>query len=90
MNKNSDFFGYSDFYDIAQYGNENWKGNYTQKEIACNAYNYLCEFQYSQMKKFPTSTIQELLRLLDEDHTEECDHWANTIREELKLCKTNK
>lgn len=25
---------YEDFYDIAEYGNENWKGSYTPKEIA--------------------------------------------------------
>lgn len=78
---------YSDFYNIAEYGNENWKGSYTQKEIACNAYNYLCEFQYSQMKKYPTATIQELLRLLDRDDTEDCKHWASVIRRELGLCQ---
>lgn len=34
---------YGDFYDIAEYGNANWKGNFTPKEIACNAYDYLVE-----------------------------------------------
>ena len=24
---------YGDFYDIAAYGNENWKGSYTPKEV---------------------------------------------------------
>ena len=27
---------YADFYDIAEYGNENWKGSFTQKGIANN------------------------------------------------------
>lgn len=26
---------YGNFYDIAEYGNANWKGNFTPKEIAC-------------------------------------------------------
>ena len=38
---------YSDFYDIAEYGNENWKGCFTLKEIACNAYDYKAEYDYS-------------------------------------------
>ena len=31
---------YVDFYTIAEYGNENWKGSFTPREIANNAYNY--------------------------------------------------
>ena len=31
---------YGDFYDIAEYGNANWDGSYTQREVACNAYNF--------------------------------------------------
>ena len=38
---------YADFYDIAEYGNENWKGSFTLREIACNAYDYKVEYDYS-------------------------------------------
>lgn len=81
---------YSFFYDIAEYGNKNWKGKFTPKEIACYAYDYLVEFEESKAKGsyHVSSTIQELLRLLDEDNTEETKNWANRIREELGLCQT--
>ena len=58
---------YSDFYDIAEYGNENWKGCFTLKEIACNAYDYLCEYRYSVAKGKPTRTMIELCKLICED-----------------------
>lgn len=78
---------YGDFYDIANYGNENWKGGYTLKEIACNAYEYFADFEYSKAKGsyHISSTIQELLRLLDEDGSEEANHFAIQIRKELGL-----
>lgn len=80
---------YSFFYDIAEYSNINWKGNFSPKEIACYAYDYLLEFEYSMINNehYITSTIQELLSLLDEDHSEECVQWASEIRSELGLNK---
>lgn len=78
---------YGDFYDIAEYGNENWKGNFSKKEIAINAYNYFCDFKYSKLHPYVESTIQELLTLLDEDNSEECVDWACQIRKELGLCQ---
>lgn len=65
---------YADFYDIFVYGNyENtkWKGSFTQKEIACNAYNYLVDFEYSKAKGTVVSTIRELVDLL-------LDGWYST------------
>lgn len=58
---------YEDFYDIAVYGSENWKGSFTPREIACNAYDYLCEFQESKIKGKPTRTMIELCKLICED-----------------------
>ena len=78
---------YGDFFNIAKYGNENWKGGYTQKEVACNAYNYLIEFEYSKAKSKVTHLISSLLELLDEDSDDECKYWASEIRKELKLCQ---
>ena len=83
---------YSFFYDIAEYGNANWKGNFSEKEIACYAFDYLIEFEASKLKGgyHVTSTIQELLSLLDEDKCDQCTEWANKIRRELSLCRTEK
>ena len=58
---------YNDFYTIAEYGNENWKGSFTPREIACNAYDYLCEYRYSVAKGKPTHTMIELCKLIYED-----------------------
>ena len=58
---------YDDFYTIAEYGNENWKGSFTPREIACNAYDYLCEYRYSVAKGKPTHTMIELCKLIYED-----------------------
>ena len=58
---------YSDFYDIAEYGNENWKGCFTLKEIACNAYDYKAEYDYSIKQGEPTHTMIELCKLICED-----------------------
>ena len=59
--------GYDDFYLIAEYGSENWKGNFSPREIANNAYDYLCEFQASKIKGKPTRTMIELCKLICED-----------------------
>ena len=77
---------YGNFYDIAEYGNQNWKGFFSPKEIACNAYDYLCEFNASKEQAKPTHTIQELCKLLKEDGSEECLEWALQIEEEI-ICK---
>lgn len=76
---------YGDFYDIAIFGNANWKGGFTPKEIAENAYEYLCAFKESVECGIPTHTIQNLLELLDEDGSETALEYANMIRNELKL-----
>ena len=58
---------YNNFYTIAEYGNENWKGSFTPREIANNAYDYLCEYQASKIKGKPTHTMIELCKLICED-----------------------
>ncbi len=76
---------YSDFYDIAEYGNENWKGSFTPREIASNAYDYLCEYQASKENNEPTEIIKTLCSLLAEDGSDECKIWLREIVEELNL-----
>ncbi len=58
---------YCDFYDIAMYGNENWKGNFTQKEVACNTYDYKSEYDLSVIQGKPTRIMIELCKLICED-----------------------
>ena len=58
---------YADCYNIAEYGNENWKGSFTPKEIACNSYNYKVEYDYSIEQGKPTHTMIELCKLVCED-----------------------
>lgn len=76
---------YEDFYDIAEYGNTNWDGSYTQREIACNAYDYLVEFEASKAKEEISPIIQELCKLLAEDGSEECKDWLYKMANELGL-----
>ena len=58
---------YADFYNIAEYGNENWKGNFSPREIANNAYDYNVEYDYSINQGKPTHTMIELCKLICED-----------------------
>ena len=58
---------YDDFYLIAEYGNENWKGYFTPREIANNAYDYKAEYDYSIKQGKPTRTMTELCKLICED-----------------------
>ena len=80
---------YSDFYNIAEYGNENWKGCFSPKEIAENAYDYLCEFNTSKQNGEPTETIKELAKLLAEDGGEECHDWLYEMTKSLGLFDMN-
>lgn len=58
---------FEDFYRLAEHCNENWKGSFTPMEIACNAYDYKMEYDYSREHNKPTRTMIELCKLLIED-----------------------
>lgn len=73
---------YEFFYNIATYGNANWKGSYTPKEVACNAYDYLLEFEKSKNDEKPSHTIKELCELLTEDGSDEAKEWLYQIADE--------
>ena len=80
---------YSDFYDIAEYGNEHCNGNYTAKEIACNAYDYMRDFEWSK-NAYVTDTeiaenIRELAKLLAIDGSDEAMLWLGQIADELRI-----
>jgi hypothetical protein len=58
---------YSFFYDLAKYCNDTWKGCFTEKEIAENAYEYLVSYEYSIENGTPNYTIRSLIHNLRED-----------------------
>ena len=81
---------YSDFYDIAEYGNEHWKGNFTPKEIACNAYDYMRDFEWSKNNyakhKIIVGSIFDIMfsLILDEmNGSEEAKYWLKQIADEI-------
>lgn len=76
---------YKLFYDIATYGSKAWKGSFSPKEIACNAYAYLCDFNHAKETETINTTIQNLYELLIEDGSEQCLDWAYTLATELGL-----
>lgn len=81
---------YADFYDIAVYGNENWKGNFTKKQIACNAYDYYSDFEWSKANDEIAHNIKLLCKNLADDlrempDLEEPREWLYRIAEELDL-----
>lgn len=76
---------YSDFYNIAAYGNKAWKGCFSAREIAENAYIYTSDFEWSKRNKKVAHSIQELAKLLVEDGSDECKDWLWDIAKELGL-----
>ena len=58
---------YNDFYTITEYGSKNWKGCFTPREIANNAYDYKEEYDYSIEQGKPTNIMIELCKLICED-----------------------
>lgn len=80
---------YQDFLEIARYGNENWKGYYTEEEIIQNAKNYQINYDYSKANgKVDNYTTKFLLNNLAEDWANGNNEVAKWLREmitELKL-----
>ena len=79
---------YRDFYHIAKYANENWKGNFSEEDIACYAYDYLCEFEYSKR----TGKATDVMKILCQNLKEDADNgdmvakfWLATISKEIVL-----
>lgn len=79
---------YEDFLRIAEYGNANWKGNFTKEEIEQNAEIYYADYQWSIKNNTISETIRTLCKNLAEDvrempDLEEPRKWLNQIAEEL-------
>ena len=70
---------YEDFYKISKCLNEINNNVYTEQEIACNAYEYKLDYDYSVKQGFPSSTMRDLCKEISydmdyedyEEHTQE-------------------
>lgn len=60
--------GYGFWYDVAEYGNEAWKGNFTAREIAENAYDYKREWDATLSEHKVSKGLDDLLHILHEDY----------------------
>ena len=61
---------YADFLQIAEYANENWKGNFTEEEVKDNAKIYYADFQWSKENNKVAESIKTLCENLMEDAKE--------------------
>ena len=52
---------------VANYGNENWRGKFTPREVAELAKEYAIEWESTLEERKVTPIIASLLELLDED-----------------------
>ena len=81
-------FGF--WYDVAEYANENWKGGFSPKEVAENAYEYLCEWEFTMKVGVVTPTIETLMEQLHEDlinGNEKAEEFHDEIKYQLRKMK---
>ena len=78
-------FGF--WYDVAVYGNANWKSEFTPKEIAEGAFEYWCEWKATLDSDEVTVNLDTLMHQLHEDYcngSKEAINLLETIVDELK------
>lgn len=84
---------YQDFFEIARYGNENWKGYYTEEEVIQNAKNYQENYDWSKANgQVDDYTTMFLLNNLAEDWANgnyEVTKWLREMITELKLTESD-
>lgn len=71
---------YLDFYDLAVYANENWKGSFSDREIAENAYIYKIEYDALGTD---SDIIRSLLEQLNDDNTDDAIEWISKLQGEV-------
>ena len=80
---------YSDFYDMSVYANDNWRGKFTPKEIACNAEDLFMEYKESLLLKELTHPVKSFVTKLNEDVKEgavapceedDVTYWLESLR----------
>lgn len=58
---------YEDFYKISKCLNEINNSIYTEEGVACNAYDYKSEYDYSVKQGFPSLTMRDLCKEISYD-----------------------
>lgn len=79
---------HQDFLNIAEYGNENWKGAYSPEEVRQNAENYFIDYQWSLKNEIVTESISFLLfNLLQDwnDGNENVISWISQLIDDLDI-----
>ena len=75
---------YGFWYDVAKYGNENWKGFFSEKEIAENAYTYKCEYDWSKANNSLSEAIKRVIELLHDDNNDEANYFIGEIEYDME------
>lgn len=81
-----------DFLDLAEYGNNAWKGAYSKREILENAMNYYSDYQWSKKNGKTTDMIRFLVDQLSYDYLSgerQVVSWMKTMLHELKIDSEN-
>lgn len=76
---------YGFWYDVAKYGNENWKGCFSEKEVADNAYTYKCEYDWSKANGSLSNVIKTVLELLHEDNGDDANYFIDEIENDMEV-----
>lgn len=66
------------FYDLVVYGNDNWKGGMSGKELAMNAFELYNDYQYSVENKTLSTNLVNLVGNLLDDACNEYEEVADT------------
>lgn len=69
---------YKDFYKLAQYANENWKGGFSIEEIADNAHIYTNEYEADGCA---SDIIRSMIEQLFEDGSDEALEYISMMTE---------
>ena len=72
------------WYDVASYCNTAFKGNFSEREVAENAYELKCEWDWSIQHGKVGYGIIGLLAELRMDNTDEVDQFIEAIESEIE------
>lgn len=75
--------------NVADYGNYNWNGHFSDREIRENAELYFEDWKYSIKQKELSDTIRTLIRNLTEDVEENVDEAKEFLIEIYRECDKN-
>lgn len=75
---------YGFWYDVAKYGNENWKAYLSEKEVADAAYTYKCEYDWSKANGSLSGVIGTVLEALHDDNNDDANYFIDEIENDME------